>query len=278
MTVSPDYREAERFRGAIARTLGLHFDETKFAFLSEQLRGRLKANSQSSEAYLARLEVDAPKEELRALAQTLTVAETYFFRNSNQFRAFREVALPERWQAQIDPKRLRILSAGCASGEEAYSIAIAAQEALGDLARDVSIRAVDLNPVVLDRAKRARYSSWALRETLPEVRERWFRPDGQGLVVLDPAIRGAVNFEEGNLIDEDAPLWRSGAYDIIFCRNVLMYFAPDVMQAVVTRLSGALHRGWLSLSRTRGNTARDLARFPLVSHPGHLLLPPQRDD
>ncbi|MGA8709242.1 MAG: protein-glutamate O-methyltransferase CheR [Steroidobacteraceae bacterium] len=203
----------------------------------------MKANSQSSEAYLARLEVDAPKEELRALAQTLTVAETYFFRNSNQFRAFREVALPERWQAQIDPKRLRILSAGCASGEEAYSIAIAAQEALGDLARDVSIRAVDLNPVVLDRAKRARYSSWALRETLPEVRERWFRPDGQGLVVLDPAIRGAVNFEEGNLIDEDAPLWRSGAYDIIFCRNVLMYFAPDVMQAVVTRLSGALTAG-----------------------------------
>jgi chemotaxis protein methyltransferase CheR len=243
MTVSPDLRDAERFRGAIARSLGLHFDETKLAFLSEHLKGRLKVCAQSSEAYLARLEIAAPREELRALAQTLTVAETYFFRNSNQFRAFREVALPDRCQAQKDPKRLRILSAGCASGEEPYSIAIEVQEALGDVARDVSIRAVDLNPAVLDRAKRARYSSWALRETPPEVRDKWFRPDGQGLVVLDPTIRGAVNFEEGNLIDEDAQLWRSGACDIIFCRNVLMYFAPDVMQTVVARLSRALTPG-----------------------------------
>ena len=244
MTMPSDLRAAERFRGVIARSMGLHFDETKFAFLSEQLKGRLEVTRQSSEAYLEQLEIDAPKEELRALAQTLTVAETYFFRNSNQFQVLRELALPERLQRQISSaKRLRILSAGCASGEEAYSIAIAARETLGEFAQNVSIRAVDLNPAVLDRAIRARYNSWALRETPPEVRDKWFRPDGQGLVVLDPLIRSAVNFEEGNLMDGAAQLWRSGAYDIIFCRNVLMYFAPDGMRAVVERLARALAPG-----------------------------------
>lgn len=243
MTMPSDLQAAERFRGVIVRSLGLHFDETKYAFLSEQLKSRLEVNRQSSDAYLAQLETDAPKEELRALAQTLTVGETYFFRNTNQFQALRELALPERWHRQVAPKRLRILSAGCASGEEAYSIAIAARDVLGELAQDVSIRAVDINPAVLDRARQARYGSWALRETPREVRDKWFQPEGQGLVVLDRAVRRAVNFEEGNLMDEDAPLWRSGAYDIIFCRNVLMYFAPEGMQAVVGRLARALAPG-----------------------------------
>jgi chemotaxis protein methyltransferase CheR len=243
MTISADDYEAARFRGAICRSLGLHFDDAKFTFLSEQLKGRLAASGQSSDAYLAQLELDPPKEELRALARTLTVGETYFFRNSNQFQAMRELALPERWRSQIGAKRLRILSAGCASGEEAYSIAIVAREILGDLAPDVSIRAVDINPAVLDRAMRARYNSWAMRETPVDVRDKWFRPDGDGWIVLDPAIRGAVNFEECNLMDEDAHLWRSGTYDIIFCRNVLMYFSPDNMQAVVRRFACALAPG-----------------------------------
>jgi chemotaxis protein methyltransferase CheR len=243
MTMHSDLREAERFRDVLARSLGLYFDDTKFEFLSDHLKDRLDASDQSIDAYLAQLEIDAPKEELRALAQKLTVAETYFFRNSNQFLALRELALPERWQRQTGPKRLRILSAGCASGEEAYSIAIAAREILGDSAREVSIRAVDLNPVVLERAMCARYGDWSLRETPSAVRDRWFQSVGQGLLALDPAIRGAVSFEEGNLMDENAALWRPGAYDIIFCRNVLMYFAPEAMRAVVGRLAQSLAPG-----------------------------------
>jgi chemotaxis protein methyltransferase CheR len=243
MKVSSDLQEAQRFRDVIARSLGLYFDETKLAFLSEQLNGRSESNRQSNEAYLAQLEIDASKAEVRALAPLLTVAETYFFRNSNQFQVLRELALPDRWQNQTGAKRLRILSAGCASGEEAYSIAIAAREVLGELAQEVSIRAVDLNPTVLERAKRARYNSWALRETSPEVRDKWFQQDGHGLAALDPAIRAAVSFEECNLMEQEAPLWRSGTYDIIFCRNVLMYFAPEGMQAVVRRLAHALIPG-----------------------------------
>jgi chemotaxis protein methyltransferase CheR len=243
MSVSSELADVQRFRDAIARRLGLYFDDTRLAFLSEQLKRRSELNHQSSEAYLLQLEAEAPKAEVRALAPLLTVAETYFFRNANQFQVLRERALPERCEAHAEAKRVRILCAGCASGEEAYSIAIAAREVLGERARDVSIRAVDLNPASLERARLARYNSWALRETAPEMRERWFRPEGQGLLSLDPSIRAAVSFEECNLMDPDAQLWHSGTYDIIFCRNVLMYFSPQGMQAVMQRMARALASG-----------------------------------
>jgi chemotaxis protein methyltransferase CheR len=240
---SSDLQEAQRFRDVIARSLGLHFDETRLPFLCEQLASRSQSTRQSNDDYLTRWEFEAPRDEVRALAPALTVAETYFCRNSQQFRALRELALPERWQAQAGIRRLRVLSAGCASGEEAYSIAIAIREVLGEAAREVSIDAVDLNPSVLERARRARYNSWALRETSPEMQNRWFQGDGHGGFILDPSIRDMVRFEEANLNDQDAKLWFADTYDIVFCRNVLMYFAPVAMQAVVKRLAGLLSPG-----------------------------------
>jgi chemotaxis protein methyltransferase CheR len=240
---SSDLQEAQRFRDVISRSLGLHFDETKLPFLSEQLMSRSQSNRQSNEDYLTQWERGVPQDEVRALAPALTVAETYFFRNNQQFRVLRELALPERWQAQIGPKRLRVLSAGCASGEEAYSIAITAREVLGEAAREVSIDAVDLNPSILERARRARYHSWALRDTSPALQNRWFQADSHGGFFLDPSIRELVSFDEANLNDQDAKLWCAGPYDIVFCRNVLMYFAPAAMQAAVKRLARILTPG-----------------------------------
>ena len=87
-----------------------------------------------------------------ALAQTLTVGETYFFRNQEQFRALAEIAWPERKRAQAAARRLRILSAGCSSGEEPYSIAITARETIADPAWKIAIRAVDINPAAFEIA------------------------------------------------------------------------------------------------------------------------------
>jgi chemotaxis protein methyltransferase CheR len=240
---SSDLQAAQRFRDVISRSLGLQFDETRLPFLSEQLASRSQSNRQSNEDYLTQWERGAPRDEVRALAPALTVAETYFFRNRQQFRVLRELALPERWQAQAAPKRLRVLSAACASGEEAYSIAITAREALGEAAREVSIDAVDLNPSILEKARRARYNSWALRDTSAELQDRWFQADGHGGFSLDPSIREMVSFDEANLNDPDAKLWCAGPYDIVFCRNVLMYFAPPAMQAAVMRLARILTPG-----------------------------------
>jgi chemotaxis protein methyltransferase CheR len=243
MTAVQALGELERFRAAVARRFGLHCDDTKLGLLADVLQRRVDATGQSTVVYLDRLESQAaPPEELRTLAQELTVAETYFFRNIAQFRAFAEVALPDRLAARSAVRRLGLLSAGCASGEEAHSLAILVRERLVDPGWAVSIVGVDINPSVLERAASARYSAWSLRETPAEIQRRWFRADGRDFV-LDQAIRTVVRFEERNLAAADPDLWQPDAYDVVFCRNVIMYFTPEGAQALVGRITGALAPG-----------------------------------
>jgi chemotaxis protein methyltransferase CheR len=241
MTHELDISCVDRFRIDVARCLGLQFDETKSGYLAEVLRQRLEATRQTHDDYLDRLEQDTPRDEIRALAQELTVSETYFFRNGDQFRAFSDIALPERMRAQAARRGLAILSAGCASGEEAYSLAILVNDA-ADRSWDVSILGVDVHPAILEKARRARFSAWALRETPADVQRRWFQPEGRDFV-LDAAIRGLVRFEELNLIEDDSRFWQPDTYDIVFCRNVLMYFALEHGQAVIARIARAIRPG-----------------------------------
>jgi len=228
--------------------MGLQFDDAKLGFLGDVLRRRLETNGGEYETYLLRLEEDRSKQELGALAQELTVGETYFFRHMDQFRAFADVALPDRLRARqsgevsIFGRTLRILSAGCASGEEAYSLAILVRETMGENSHEVSVGGVDINPLALKKALDGRYSNWALRETPPDMHRRWFRPDGREVILNDEA-RGSVTFEERNLVTDDAELWRPNAFDIVFCRNVIMYFTQENAQALVARISRALAPG-----------------------------------
>jgi len=233
--------DIERFRCAVARFLGLSFEDAKLGFLADILRRRLDAIGQSTDVYLGRLETENLPDELGALAQELTVPETYFFRNNDQYRALADIALRDRLAAQSTARRLRILSAGCASGEEAYSLAILVREAI-DPSWDVSILGVDVNPAMVKKAARARYSPWALRETPAHVQRRWFSPDGREFV-LDEAVRAAVQFDARNLVQDDPQLWQPGTYDIVFFRNVLMYFTHEIAQSVIGRISRALKPG-----------------------------------
>lgn len=242
MTAAIGAGEIERFRAAIAARLGLHFDEGRFGFLTDVLRRRFEATGQDGDAYLLRLDTRPATDEVTALARELTVPETYFFRHVDQYRAFAEIVLPERLGAQAAGRRLRILSLGCASGEEAYSLAILVRDTLVDPAWDVSILGVDVNPAMIEKASRGRFSAWALRETLEDDRRRWFRADGRDFI-LDDAVRASVRFEERNLVDDDPRLWQQEAYDVVFFRNVMMYFAPDQAQRVVDRISRALCPG-----------------------------------
>src|SRR5436853_5298623 len=122
----------ERFRSAISQQIGLRFDDARLGFLGEVLQRRLEEFGRGSDAYLWELEYEPSPGEITALARELTVGETYFFRNNEQFRALAEAVLPERIGIQRASKALRLLSAGCSSGEEAYSIAIVARETLAD--------------------------------------------------------------------------------------------------------------------------------------------------
>jgi chemotaxis protein methyltransferase CheR len=233
--------ETQRFRSAVTRSLGLYFEDAKLGVLGDLLGRRLDALGQSPDVYLTGLDAQKLPGEIGVLAQELTVPETYFFRNDDQFRALAENVLPDRIAAERGTRRLRILSAGCASGEEAYSLAVVAREA-ADPSWDISVLGVDVNPAMVKKAQRARYSSWALRETPPHIQQRWFKPEGREFV-LDESLRPAVTFEVRNLLDDDAQLWRTGTYDIVFFRNVLMYFTLDVGRVVIERVARALKPG-----------------------------------
>jgi chemotaxis protein methyltransferase CheR len=238
----PDVTHIERFRTFITRRFGLQFDDSKLTWLGEVLKRRAGAAAESALAYLARTEAEFRPDERAALAQELTIGETYFFRHLEQFNALRDEVMPARLRANASTRRLRMLSAGCASGEEAYSMAMTCLGLLPDASWSLSIDALDLSPAAVERARRARYSSWSLRETPPAAQQRWFRADGRDLV-LDDGIRQAVRFEERNLLDDDPGQWVPNAYDVIFCRNVLMYFAPQAARSVVERLTKSLAPG-----------------------------------
>jgi len=240
MTTLPDAQEIERFRALIAIHLGLQIDDAHLDGLTHLLRARCALRG-SVERYFDSFADEAwLQSELPFLARELTVTETYFFRNTNQFAAFSTLVLPRVLAARGNA--CRILSAGCSSGEEPYSLAIAAYEHFPEVAGCIEVTAFDINPLALEKAAQGRYSNWSLRDTPKSIRGRWFSADGSDYV-LDARVRQAVNFTAGNLVRDDRMLRQQGHFDIVFCRNVLMYFCPKQARAAVDRITRALAPG-----------------------------------
>lgn len=242
MIVAPMAAEIESFRGLVAERLGLHFEDAKLDFLADVLRKRMEDTGCTRfSAYQGRISsILGEKDEVCALAEQLTVGETYFFRYTEHFTALAEVVIPSRIQARRGERKLRILSAGCASGEEPYSVEILIRERFPELdSWDVDILGFDLNPAMVERARRARYSPWSLRETADDLRAKYFRTDGRELQ-LNGNVRSGVRFEERNLVDEDPGFWRDQTFDVVFCRNVTMYFTPEVTRSVIGRIARSL--------------------------------------
>jgi len=178
----------------------------------------------------------------------LTVGETYFFRNAPQFAALRRQVLPDLIQRQAKLRSLRLWSAGCATGEEPYSLAMTINDMLPDEATwQVTTLATDLNAGFLARAREALYSNWSFRETPEELRSRYFTPE-ENRWRLRVEIRRRVIFARLNLVEDMFPSVISGtcALDLIFCRNVMIYFDEATIRRVVDRLYRALSPGgWL---------------------------------
>jgi chemotaxis protein methyltransferase CheR len=227
----------------------------------------------SLERYLAWLAA-APDEdpELRRLAARLTIGETHFFRDGAAFEVLERHVLPSlittrRAEGNL---RLRLWSAACATGEEAYSLAIQLDRLLGDRADwSVTILATDINAEALEVAQRGLYRDWSFRGTPAWVRERYFRRQRDQMFELDPRIRGMVTFAPLNLAADGYPsvVTNTGAMDLVFCRNVLMYFTRDAQRATVARLQRSLVTGgWLLVSPAEASV--ELLR-PLVpfNHP-----------
>src|SRR5882757_3801204 len=240
-----DRAEVDCFRSLVAERLGLFFEDGKLDFLGDVLRRRMESTgSERFSSYKRRLSSSASDpEEVRAVAEQLTVGETYFFRYADHIRAFTEAVLPDRIRAQDRRRQLRILSAGCASGEEAYSLAIVIREALSDLASwSITIQGIDVNPSVVKKASRGRYTTWSLRETTGDLRTKYFSASGRDFQ-LDETVRSMVTFQERNLVEDAPSFWRPDAFDVVFCRNVTMYFTPEAAQSVVKRIATSLTPG-----------------------------------
>jgi chemotaxis protein methyltransferase CheR len=237
-------REAiEQFSALVASRLGFRVDEHNVAHAQEILHRRLRRTGCGSVAsYMERFRDPLfSREEVRQLAAELSVAETYFFRHPEQFQALLEVALPECLRARENIRKLRILSAGCACGEEAYSLA-AAVRAAGCDGWDFRVQGIDANPQLLRKATEGRYSPWSLRATTEDEQRRHFHNEGREYVVK-AGTRSVVTFEERNLLDDDPSFWLPGRFDIIFFRNVMIYFTPDATGQVVRRLTHSLAPG-----------------------------------
>jgi chemotaxis protein methyltransferase CheR len=184
------------------------------------------------------------------LIETLTIGETYFYRHRPYFDMLEREILPEIINRRRASKRLRLWCAGCATGEEAYSLAIAVRGVLPDIDDwQVSLVATDLNRAYLARAEKGVYGEWSFRETDAAFRAANFVADGPRWRIR-PEVRKLVRFSELNLAQEGYPSAANGTaeLDLIFFRNVLLYFGQDLAHKVVGRLRTALvPGGWLVL-------------------------------
>lgn len=241
--MSASQADVLEFRSLVARRLGLWFDDHRQDFLAGILRDRGASQGGAAGTYLQMLAASGPHPEWQALADLLTVTETYFLRGGDHFHAFVETVLPAWLRQQPATRPLRLLSAGCASGEEAYSLAISLRECgRMPVGRPVEIIAVDINREALAKARAGRYSEWALRETPPEIRQKYFRA-ARSEYVLAESIVAMVSLQERNLAEPNDDLWQPGAFDTVFCRNMLMYFVPETAAAVAGRIQRALAPG-----------------------------------
>lgn len=270
-------RDMEQFQRAIEQRLGLRFDDHRVTHLAEVLQRRVQARRLSTGAYLAALlsELEA-SDELAALARELTIGETYFFRHSDQFRALAEIALPERSSARAASRQLRLLSAGCASGEEAYSLAMMVREQQLAPGFDVAVHGIDLNPDALAKAEAGVYSAWSLRETPEASKRRWFMALGKDFKLV-PELAHSVRFNQHNLILDSPQLLPQATFDVIFCRNVLMYFTPEHAAGIVQRLTRALlPNGFLFLGHAE--TLRGLSHDFHLRHTHNTFYYQRRDE
>ena len=262
----------------IARTGHAYYSD-KDDLLLERLYRRMRATGVPDLAGYGAL-LDEPAEgeaEWARLEAEITIGETFFFRYSEQFAALRGTILPDLVASRRLERRLRIWSAGCSTGAEPYSLAILVREILGEALPEwrVTILGTDISAEAIATARAAEYGRWALRTMPPEERLRYFThlPPQPGVrreggFALRPEFRAMVRFKQGNLLKAAEPPGGEEGYDLILCRNVLIYFDAATVTRVVHGLGRRLRPGgWLLLGHAEPNPTFSAFLDP-VSLPG----------
>lgn len=229
----------------------------------------VKAPNCSTYLSLLRRGANDPSE-MDALVGELTIGETYFFRQNEHFELLRTTIFPDLLQRNIGSRQLRIWSAGCATGAEPYSVAVLLYTEFAAQIRDwdVSILGTDINPDFLAQARTGNFSEWTLRDVAPQVKDCCFRRDGKRWI-LDAQFRRAVTFRYHNLIDNSASASPDNqSFDLILCRNVMIYFSPERNRAVAAQLFRHLaDGGWLLVGHAESSIEM-FHQFEPVRAPG----------
>ena len=248
---------APQFFELIAARTGLSIRAKDRAVVERALAERMRVLGLECAQYLALLtreSGDAP--EWRALAPILTNGESYFWRDRGQFELLGRI-IPELWRARAGSKAgLRVWSAGCSSGEETYSLAMLTRERLSARAcQSVSILGTDLNEEALGRARRGFYGDWSFRGVDEARRARHFERADNGWQIHEE-LRAMTSFKRHNLAQ--APTEKR-EFDLIVCRNVLIYFAPAAIDAALAAFADALCQGGYLLTGHAELTNRNLS-------------------
>ena len=237
-------------RDKVYELSGIRLGDQKFDLVYSRLARRLRAlGLHDFNAYLKHLDGPEGAAELERMLNALTTNLTSFFREAHHFDHLRKTALGSclaRRRGQ--DRRLRLWSSACSTGEEPYSIAMTILESGIDVSRmDLRILATDLNTDVLEQASLGQYSAQVMAKC-PEAYRRYFKPNPDGGGQIKASIRDLISFRQLNLLGR----WpMKGPFDIVFCRNVLIYFDTETKHRLVNRFVDILKpEGWLYLGHS----------------------------
>ena len=234
--------EFRMFAELIRRDCGLHFGEETRFLLERRIERRMRERGVASySAYHYELRSSQNAGELAQLIDEITTNETYFFRERRQLRALVTEIFPEAMLQDTRKGPITVWCAGCASGEEPYSIAILAQEAGMDPSRDLRVYASDISRRMLQRARQGTYREASFRETEAALRERYFE-EKDGVWKVCDEIKKLVDFMHLNLMDR-SKVALLGSMDVILCRNVLIYFDHESKRRVIETFEKKLRPG-----------------------------------
>lgn len=227
--------EFHEIRRVVHRTTGIALADTKRHLVYGRLARRLRAlNLGTFREYLQRIEEDA--DELEEFCNAITTNLTFFFREGHHFQYLSNTVLPMLQKRNAATRRIRIWSAGCSTGEEPYSIACCVQETLGALRDwDIKILATDLDSKVLAHGQAGVYAADRLDKVDRARRDRWFiSQNGGAQWSAREELRRMISFKRLNFMEQ----WPvKGPFDVIFCRNVVIYFDKPTQRLVFGRMA-----------------------------------------
>ncbi|CAN5769492.1 protein-glutamate O-methyltransferase CheR [soil metagenome] len=239
--------EYRLIRDLVSERLGIWFGPESRLSLERRLRERLTVRGLTSYGDYYQLLKYSPlaHEEWEEASELLTTHETYFFREDYQLRAFKNELLPMLAERGKQRRRLHVWSAGCSTGEEAYTIAMLVLESKLFDGWEVRVDGSDLSKKCISAARRGVYGPTSFRTTSEESKRTWFQPVGEAFGV-SPEVRALCHFGQMNLLDEERT-HLVGRCDVIFCRNVLIYFEGASRKRVIEMFHDRLVAGGVLL-------------------------------